>query len=311
MTGVRLPDFYIIGAMKCATSTLHEQLARRRALYMSEPKEPNFFSDDAAYAGGMGPYEALFAAARPEQVVGESSTHYTKLPTYQHVVERIHAHTPQARFVYVMREPISRLLSQYTHEWLRDEVDRPVDRAVLELPRFVAYSSYAAQLGPFIETFGKERILPVFFECLVAHPHEELERVARFVGDTSEEPFVWHEEVAKQNDSGQRLKNSRLRDALVGNAFGAALKNSLPASLRETLKDFWKMKRKPQLSPSVKKEVTLALDRDLETLGGWFGLQLSCSSFSSTARHSQPSFVEPPGRLAAESARPTSLRPPE
>jgi hypothetical protein len=192
MTGTRLPDFYIIGAMKCATSTLHEQLARRRALFMSEPKEPNFFSDDAAYARGMGDYEALFEAARADQIVGESSTHYTKLPTHPHVVERIFRHTPEARFVYVMREPIARLLSQYTHEWLRDEVDRPVDRAVVELPRFVAYSSYAAQLAPYVEKFGKGRILPVFFECLVAHPEEELERVARFVGDTSEQPFVWH-----------------------------------------------------------------------------------------------------------------------
>jgi hypothetical protein len=309
MTGARLPDFYIIGAMKCATSTLHEQLARRSTLYMSEPKEPNFFSDDAAYARGMTEYEALFSAARADQIVGESSTHYTKLPTHRHVVERIFLHTPQARFVYVMREPIARLLSQYTHEWLRDEVDRPVDRAVVELPRFVAYSSYATQLAPYVEKFGKERILPVFFECLVAHPEEELERVARFVGDTSEQPFIWHEEIAKQNDSGQRLKNSRLRDALVGNALGAAIKSRLPASLREGLKDFWKMKRKPQLSPEVERQVTQLVDRDLRQLSQWLGLELSCASFARLARDSQPSLSSPPVRLAPHSARPASVRP--
>ena len=57
------PDFMVIGAMKCATSTLHEQLARQPGLFMSTPKEPNFFSDDDVHARGMAWYEALFADA--------------------------------------------------------------------------------------------------------------------------------------------------------------------------------------------------------------------------------------------------------
>ncbi|HTO70120.1 MAG TPA: sulfotransferase, partial [Myxococcota bacterium] len=79
---MRLPDFAIIGAMKCGTSTLHEQLALRSGFFMSRPKEPNFFSDDDQYARGVGWYAGLFAGAAPGQLCGESSTHYTKLPTY-------------------------------------------------------------------------------------------------------------------------------------------------------------------------------------------------------------------------------------
>jgi len=41
-----LPDFIIIGAMKSATSTLHEQLRLQSGIFMSTPKEPNFFSDE-------------------------------------------------------------------------------------------------------------------------------------------------------------------------------------------------------------------------------------------------------------------------
>ena len=40
------PDFIIIGAMKCATSTLHDQLKKHTSFCMTTPKEPNFFSDD-------------------------------------------------------------------------------------------------------------------------------------------------------------------------------------------------------------------------------------------------------------------------
>ena len=59
----RMPDFIIIGAMKCATSTLHDQLAEQPGFVMSEPKEPNFFSDEENWAKGLGWYSGLFAAA--------------------------------------------------------------------------------------------------------------------------------------------------------------------------------------------------------------------------------------------------------
>ena len=56
----RVPDFIIIGAMKCMTSTLHEQLAAQPGIQMSMPKEPCYFSDDAVYARGPEWYASLF-----------------------------------------------------------------------------------------------------------------------------------------------------------------------------------------------------------------------------------------------------------
>ena len=60
---IHRPDFIVVGAMKSATTTLHEQLARQPGVFMSRPKEPNFFSDDAIYARGWGWYSSLFRAA--------------------------------------------------------------------------------------------------------------------------------------------------------------------------------------------------------------------------------------------------------
>ncbi len=60
---IHRPDFIVIGAMKSATTTLHEQLARQPGLFMSRPKEPNFFSDNENYARGWGWYSSLFRAA--------------------------------------------------------------------------------------------------------------------------------------------------------------------------------------------------------------------------------------------------------
>ena len=112
-----LPDFVIVGAMKSATSSLQEQLAAQPGIFMCTPKEPNFFSDADQYAKGISWYSGLFAEAPEESLMGEASTHYTKLPTYPGVVQRLKEHLPNARFVYVMRHPVDRLISHYIHEW--------------------------------------------------------------------------------------------------------------------------------------------------------------------------------------------------
>src|SRR5215469_9765623 len=105
------PDFIVVGAMKSATTTLHEQLARQPGVFMSRPKEPNFFSDDAAYARGWRWYESLFKDAAATDLRGESSTHYSKLPTFPRTLERMLRYLPRVKVIYVMRHPIDRLVS--------------------------------------------------------------------------------------------------------------------------------------------------------------------------------------------------------
>lgn len=286
----RLADFYIIGAMKCATSTLHEQLARRSRFFMTDPKEPNFFNDESLYANDMPGYAALFEGALPGQIAGESSTHYTKLPTYQGTVDRIFAHTPSARFVYVMRDPIERLVSQYVHEWTEREVDVPISQALEKYPRLIAYSKYAMQLGPYLERFGKDKVLPVFFEHLVAHRERELERIARFLGDDTSEPYQWHREAAQTNVSKERLRQSPLRDAVLSVGVLRRAKDALPAPVKERIKSVWRMEKRPEIAPAAQQRLVTELDADLEKLGEMLGLDLSCDSFSRVAKRSAPTF---------------------
>ena len=134
MIGVmnRLPDFMIIGAMKCATSTLHEQLHRQPGIVMSEPKEIYFFSDMPVFAKGINWYTKHFENVPANELCGESSTHYTKTPTYPATVDRIQKHVPDAKFVYVMRHPIDRLVSQYIHQWTEREISVKIDEAIDE-----------------------------------------------------------------------------------------------------------------------------------------------------------------------------------
>ena len=60
------PDFLIIGAMKCGTTTLQAQLALQEGVFMTTPKEPNFFSDDDVYARGLDWYSRFLMALPPD-----------------------------------------------------------------------------------------------------------------------------------------------------------------------------------------------------------------------------------------------------
>jgi len=272
------PDFMIIGAMKSATSTLHEQLAANAGFFMSTPKEPNFFSDDAVWARGLDWYESLFAGAPPGALRGESSTHYTKLPTHPRTLERLTASVATRKFVYVMRHPVERLVSHYIHEWSQGVYDEPIDEAVQQRPELVAYGCYGMQLAPWIESFGEGAVLPVFFERLTAAPQAELERVARFLGHTG--PVAWRSELAAQNVSRERMRKSALRDAIVASPLLTVLRRTLiPRALRDHVKARWQMRERPELSAAVRARVEQAFDADLAALGARLGVKLDCASF--------------------------------
>ena len=284
------PDFIIIGAMKSATSTLHEQLALQPGFFMSTPKEPNFFSDDDCYQRGLAWYQALFSAAPPDALRGESSTHYTKLPTHPHTVDRLLSTGWDCKFIYVMRHPVDRLVSHYIHEWTQRVMHGDINEELRLHPELVDYGRYAYQLRPWLEAFGQERVLPVFFEALQASPQRELDRIAAFLG--CRQPLVW-KELPPQNVSAERMRKSPLRDAVVNNPVLAALRRALvPARVREWVKGFWTMKQRPRLTDENLKDITRQFDEDLAQLGKQLGVRMDCASYKAVAAQGSPEWLK-------------------
>ena len=154
----RLPDFIVIGAMKSATSTLHTQLSKQSGLFMSTPKEPNFFSDDAIYGQGLDWYSGLFDNANPEDICGESSTHYTKLPDYPDTISRLKEAIPQPKLIYVMRHPVDRLISHYMHQWSEGVISCDINKAIDRYPELIDYGCYGMQITPYLEEFGRDSV---------------------------------------------------------------------------------------------------------------------------------------------------------
>ena len=172
------PNLFLIGSMKSGTTTLHDLLAEHPDISMSEPKEPCYFVDPdllknlwpemwrMGYWKDEQAYLALFSGKSGAKYFGESSTDYTKMPKISGVVEKIAAYSPEARFVYIMRDPIERTLSHYWHMVEHRGEQRAALDAIAQDSHYRDVSHYAYQLAPYIEHFGRDRIYALTFEEL-------------------------------------------------------------------------------------------------------------------------------------------------
>ena len=277
----RLPNFFIIGAMKAATSSLHDQLASIDGVFMSDPKELYFFSDDPVFEKGLGWYGSHFDGAEPGDICGESTTHYAKLPTYPRTIDRIASAIDDPKFIYVMRHPIDRLLSQYTHMWLQREITVPFAEAVDgAVPELIDYSRYAYQLRPFFERFGAESVLPVFFDRLRTVGTAELRRVANFIG--IDHPVEWNHHIGANNVSAERLQQSNLRNNLKKVPGYQAVRSLVPEQTVDRVRDRWRPSDRPTLTDEQTSSLIEVFNPDLAVLGSWLGIDLDVRSFSKT-----------------------------
>jgi hypothetical protein len=170
------PNLFIIGAMKSGTTSLHAYLAQHPDIFMSEPKEPGYFIKEENVSGEEDWYLGLFATAKKAKVWGESSAVYSMIPLFKGVPERILRFNPEARFVYLMRDPFQRTLSHYKHLVYHHHERRDLLTAVRSHPPLINVSNYAMQLRPYFDTFGRQRVHVMTFEELVRSP-------SRAVGD--------------------------------------------------------------------------------------------------------------------------------
>jgi hypothetical protein len=122
------PNLFIIGAMKSGTTLLWKLLGSHPSVYMSTLKEPCYFVEPTqlrkfqplawrqGYWRSQEHYLQLFRSRRKEAFAGEASGYYTHLPDATGVAERIWRFDPNARLIYIMRDPVERTISHYWHK---------------------------------------------------------------------------------------------------------------------------------------------------------------------------------------------------
>jgi hypothetical protein len=202
----RLPDFFIVGHPKCGTTALYEMLRRHPDIYMPDGKEPWFFATELherppprpeGIPATLAEYRSLFRSARADQRVGEATPMYL----WSHsAAARIAEVAPNARFVAILREPVSFLRSlhlQFVETYVETENDfaralaleaerrqgRHVPRHSY-WPRALLYSDYVRyveQLDRYRTRFGAERMLVLIYDDFRRDNADTVRRVLRFL----------------------------------------------------------------------------------------------------------------------------------
>jgi hypothetical protein len=222
----RLPSFLVIGAMKAGTTSLYHYLRAHPQVFMPAIKELDFFVAGGNWERGLHWYQKQFAGAGPGAVaVGEASTMYTKYPSVDGVPERIAAHLPEVRLVYVVRDPIDRIRSHYRHRVAVGTETASFKQAALDDPIYVDCSRYAAQVDRYLEFFSRSQLLIVASEELRHSRLKTMRRIHSFLGVDSEyAPGILDQEFLRTDDR-----------AIYSPAVGRlryALKHRWPASKR-------------------------------------------------------------------------------
>ncbi len=274
---MNLPDFVIIGATKAATTSLHYYLNLHPQISMSKEKELNFFVKERNWGKGLDWYKSNFNGEKPFR--GEASPNYTNFPFYKGVPERLHSAVPDIKLIYLVRDPIERIFSQYVHRVADGEESRSLEKALSRFTpnRYICRSQYFMQLEHYLKVFPDENILVISSEDLINNNRAVIKCVFEFLNVDS---FFYHDKFVNiLHKSSRKRRKSQTAQFLRRKS---VIKNidKLPYSFRSYIDwlVFWPFSRnvkRPVLSESLKQRIIDYLRDDIEQLRRFTGHKYS------------------------------------
>jgi hypothetical protein len=324
---VTLPDFCVIGAPKAGTTALHAALATHPQLHMSRVKEPKFFlCDGKPPAPQYGPgdahsarewiwqrddYEALFDGAPEGALRGESTPLYLADPA---ALDRMRATVPDARLIVIVRDPVDRAYSNWTHLWSDglEPVGDFVAACDLEEQRqadgwapfwrYLGLGRYGEQLQSLYERYPREQVHVLRYKQLVDAPVETLNGLCGFLGIESDVVV----ELPSQNVSTYveptlttRVLQGALRSgATVGKLFPPQVWRKASAPLLRALKG--QQRNRPELSEQERSRLVGRFAEDIELLSELTGETYDdWLSYRTGGTYSVRRSWDPSGRVAS------------
>jgi len=205
-----LPDFYIIGAAKCGTSSLYDYLLQHPDVQPAFTKEPRYF--DKYYDRGENWYRVCFpfkihkyflkTIFRRGFITGEATPRYVDHP---HAPKRLKKLTPNAKLIVLLRNPIDRAYSNYNMRAeadteslsFKDAVKQEKQRTKGEFEKmlkdgnyysrdyyhysYLHRSIYVDKLKRWMSIFPKEQFLFIQSEEFFKNPSEVYNKVLQFL----------------------------------------------------------------------------------------------------------------------------------
>ena len=196
------PNFFILGAPKCGTTSLAAWLGQHPNIFITKPKEPRYFNSDYAAPGrlqSIEKYEGLFKNVTPDhKAIGEASTGYLRSNV---AVPNILSYAPSARFIVCLRNPIEMAQSvhsqlvkmgteteiRFKHAWelqqsRRQGINIPKTSHDEKVFMYGENCLLGQQMKRLFEIADREQVLEIFLEDMKLDARGEYRRVLKFLG---------------------------------------------------------------------------------------------------------------------------------
>jgi len=236
-----LPDFIIVGAQKCGTTSLYNYLIRHPNVYASSKKEIGFFN--VRYSKGVNWYRAHFPTSlkyfwinkirKKPFLTGEADPEYIINP---YALKRIAKLLPDCKLILILRNPVDRAYSHYQHacRFKRGRETLSFDEAIEKeqerigeawqkmlkdenyqnrnIPRYSYLTTgvYIDQVQVLLSLFNKEQLLFLNAEDFFDNTEQVFKQVVSFLGLPNWTPAAFK----KHNSCKYANLNSELRDKL-------------------------------------------------------------------------------------------------
>jgi len=254
------PTFIGIGVQKAATSWLHDVLAAHPDVFVSEPKELDFFTH--YYNQGYDRYERYFEGSGDKKARGESSPSYFYDPA---VPARVKAYLPEARLIVILRDPVARAFSNHLHEIRKGHLTSTLvfEEAEPRNPMYLEQGCYGSSLERWLQHFPREAILVLFAEEISGNPALALDQTYAHIGLPKgfRPPYFEerrHESVANKSDGLQSMLKSG-GDSLRAMGLGPVLENFKRGKLVKKVLDLNKSDLRQNI-PSMRPETRARLE---------------------------------------------------
>lgn len=289
----RTPDFFIVGAPKCGTTSMYEYLRVHPQIFMPRIKEPHYFGSDLDIRQeprSREEYLSFFADAGAFQRAGESSVLYLSSKL---AAKEIHEFNPQARIIMMLREPVSAMISWHgqlvamTIEDIFDfeqaiaaQADRKQGKRLPQSPRlrsglqYTTVFSYADQIERYLNVFPREQVHIIVLDDLKSDAPGTYKRVLEFLDvDASFQPdFAVHNEK-------RWLRVPTLTKFLRNNRGARLAARSVPKSLRKwtagALSRIMPSPDRPPIRPEFLAELRAACQPDIDRVSALLNRDLS------------------------------------
>lgn len=286
------PNFFIVGAPKSGTTSMHAYLSQHPQVFMSKVKAPSYFATDlglrTAWSANEERYLSLFAGGRGMPVRGESSQSYLFNPV---AAQRIHDFDPAARILIVLRNPLEAIQGlhgearKYGIEPIRDlgralaasDRGRPkVEGAYAGFwTRYREFVHYAPQVQRYLDVFSREQVLVRPYDDLVADPAALYREILEFLSvDPTFEPTF-----KRLNRHVGDVRSYHVQRAMMMFLSGQATTGTgqVPFAriYRAVLRRNSVARPRPPLDPAVRADLVSDLQDDIEALKPIVGRDLS------------------------------------